>query len=457
MRIISTMSQALLLSDNQIINDILTVNLLAYVDTNLTIKSNLEEASQLIKLNPNFNYVISLSNLANESSARLLHDFMVEQDITVPMIVLGSGDHFPEDVTIVQNIFDIKMIIRTAAKIMEITAKDMSKKQVPDFFPVPLGIIANIKQTNCDIYFKKSTNRMEHDYIQIMASGAKINEDILKYKERGVDTLYVPSSERLFFINAASTSLLERLTSEETTPAGRTKAISEGLQIISTLINNNNPEVTEEINAISKACIASIQKTVAENPKLSKLLKLLKESSDGYVYQHSILTNYIAGHILDGMSWGSPEQKEKLSFVLFYHDIFLLPIFEKYPHLSNEEEILFDDEVSEDDKESAIVHARKAGELIRSMKIPPIGADTIAVQHHGSTKGEGFTEIPSENISPLAKVVIVAEGFLQEYMSVTDGNSNVSFNIRASIDCLNKKFKRASYKKIIDKLIDIKI
>ena len=57
------MSQAILISDNEVINNLYEVNLRAYVATNVTIKKSLQEAIDLIKLSPNIDAVICFREL----------------------------------------------------------------------------------------------------------------------------------------------------------------------------------------------------------------------------------------------------------------------------------------------------------------------------------------------------------------------------------------------------------
>ena len=63
------MSQAILISDNDVINSLYEVNLRAYVGTNVTIKKSLVAAQDLIEHSPNVDAVICFRELNKEDNA----------------------------------------------------------------------------------------------------------------------------------------------------------------------------------------------------------------------------------------------------------------------------------------------------------------------------------------------------------------------------------------------------
>ncbi|MBT5093959.1 MAG: hypothetical protein HOM21_06945, partial [Halobacteriovoraceae bacterium] len=73
------MSQALLVSDHDVLNDIYTVNLKVYVATNVTIQTNLEDALKILELSPNFDIVITTSTLGDIDSAAKIQEFLIDK------------------------------------------------------------------------------------------------------------------------------------------------------------------------------------------------------------------------------------------------------------------------------------------------------------------------------------------------------------------------------------------
>ena len=205
------------------------------------------------------------------------------------------------------------------------------------------------------------------------------------------------------------------------------------------------------INDISKACIDSINKMIKKVPRLTKLLTMLLENPGDYCYKHSVLATCISHQVIKHISWGSEEQANKISFAFFFHDIFLVPLYRKYPDALSEEDLLFNDELSEDEKEVVLDHAKLAGQVVKSFPRCPIGADMIITQHHGMTSGQGFAVNYKDDISPLSKIMIVAEEIATNILSDYEKEGKkIQVNKDTMIEHLKEKFRSHSYKRIIE-------
>lgn len=446
------MSHALLVSNNQTLNNLYTVNLNAYVATNVTIKTKYKEAKQLLELNPNFDVVICLDNKKHRDELSQVLSQINEMDKPTPIILVGTKSEVVEsNFMAIPNQYAIKEIIRAVAKILQITAKDMAAKEVPKYFPIPVPFILDQAETSSDIYYRIETGPFEYEYFKIIEKGQPIDDSINRLKQEGTDFLYVMSKERLSFINATSAFILGELSSDDTSVEDKVKVLGHGFDLVGEQLFEN-PQAAEEIQELSTACIKSISSVVNEIPKLSTLLNILLNSKGEYVYIHSILGAFIAGHITDNMDWGSKEQKKKVSFVFFYHDIFLVPIFKKYPHLTREDDLLFSDELDDNEKNVVLEHAQMAGELVRSFKQIPIGADIIITQHHGMTSGKGFAMQFRDNISPLSKVLMISEEVASHLFTLIQKGQLFKDHKEAIINEIREKFRTHTYQKMINTL-----
>ena len=94
-----------------------------------------------------------------------------------------------------------------------------------------------------------------------------------------------------------------------------------------------------------------------------------------------------------------------------------------------------------------------ASEMVKSFPRCPMGADAIILQHHGTSNGMGFAMEYKDDISPLAKVLIVSEAFVDELVEIRDNAQKV--NLEEIIEKLRLKFTKHTYKKIINCLEDI--
>ena len=323
------MSHAILISDNKVINSLYEVNLRAYVATNLTIKADFPEAAKLLQLDPNINAIIFFASSKETKSGHAeFQKFLEANNLAIPLIVMGSSKDDFGKALLVKNKYDIKGLVRSMAKILEITAQKMAELEVPKYFPVPLNLFSQMTTTPCDIYFRSEIGDFEYEYFTIIEKGSTIENKLGDYHQDGVEHLYVDSEARLHFINNASAVIVNELSRTNLSDEERVTVTSQSMGIVAEEIFENR-EISMNMASVSKACIDSIEKTIADAPKFKSLLKMLLEGESEYPYKHSVIATYIAGEIIDNISWGSAEQKSKISFAFFFHDIFLVPIYHK--------------------------------------------------------------------------------------------------------------------------------
>ncbi|MCO4753830.1 MAG: hypothetical protein KC478_05085 [Bacteriovoracaceae bacterium] len=452
------MSHAILISNNEVTNNLYEVNLRAYVGASVTIKKNLKGAIALLEQVPHVDAIICFRELNEKDNAILkLIEFLKTQERKIPVIILGEPTGKIENSIVLKNRYDIKGLLQAMAKILQITAKDMAAREVPKFFPIPIKLFHSLEKSSCDIYFRAATGEFEYDYYKIIEKKKEIGESLQKYLDQGVEELYIDSSERLSFINKASGVVLKELTRDDISSAERVELTSQGMGIVAEQIFETH-EVSEEIAQISQACVQSVQEVIQDTPKLKNLLKMLLENKADFAYKHSVLATYIATGLIKNISWGSPEQQNKVSFALFFHDIYLVPLFKKYPDCTNEEDFLFRSDVTEEEKQIVIEHALLAGRLIKTFPRSPLGADMIVTQHHGMTNGQGFAVNYKDDISPLSKIIIIAEDIATDILTrIKNGDKKKLADKETYLVRLRERYKNHTYKKIVDAFVDVQL
>ncbi|MDO9183155.1 MAG: hypothetical protein Q7U04_12140, partial [Bacteriovorax sp.] len=212
-----------------------------------------------------------------------------------------------------------------------------------------------------------------------------------------------------------------------------------------------------EVMNIANACTKVMEEISKEAPGFKSLLKILNSNKNGHIYSHSILASFISNHIIKKVSWGGEGHLEKINFVLFFHDIMLAPIYLNHPTLKFEEDLLFCDELNDKEKEIVLNHARLAAELVITYRRAPMGADLLIKQHHGMTNGIGFAIEFKDDISPLTKIVLVAEAFIDEYLKGKNDDPKYQIDLKVILPMLNDKFRKNTYKKIIETLDSLKL
>ncbi len=452
------MKNGILLSNHELLNDLLSFNLKAFCDIDLKVCTSFEEAlNQINVLGVECSIIISLSKIDDTDCPVKMRELLQSKSLAIPMVVIGEMSKLSNTkkvLTLPPNL-NIPLVVKSTAKILNITAKDMAAKEVPDYYPVPLSILRNFETAPCNVYVKIGRTG-PFEYSQTLTKGEDLrpNAKLNSYADDGVLNLYIPSSMRLEIVNLASKIVMDKLDDPSLSDQDRVATVEQGYEVIGGLLGES-ATVTPEIVDISKKCMETVSDIIHNVPKLRNLLGMMLQNKTGFLYLHSVMGTYVSRHIINNISWGSDEHAEKLSFVFYFHDIFLAPIFAKYPHLQSEENLVFQEDISEKDKEIVINHARLASDMVKNFPRCPMGADAIISQHHGTSNGMGFALEYKDDISPLAKVLIVSEAFVDELMKSKDLGQKI--NLEAIIESLRAKFTKHTYKKIILALENIAI
>lgn len=450
------MSHALLISQNEVICNLYEINMRAYVGTNISIKEDYASAKALLEHAPDINAIIAINNLeSDEAAIKDLEEFIAENNIKVPLVVVSNKKAEFKTKLVIKNKYDIRSILQTMAKILEITAKEMAQKPVPKFFPIPIRLIKTMKDTDCDIYYRSQNEDFEVEYFKIIEKDSEIADKLNKYIEQGERELFVDSQYRLKFINRASAAIINELDNEDSTTEEKVEIISQGQGLVAEEIYESQ-EISEEVAKISYNCIKAIHETVKDVPKMKNLLAMLVANKSDYVYKHSVLATYFANNIIDKISWGSKEQQEKVAFAFFFHDLFLIPIFKKSPKCTNEEDLLFDENLTDDEKETVLDHAKLAGQLVKTFPKCPVGSDMIITQHHGMTSGKGFATNFKDDISPLSKIMIISENISSYVLTkLEEGDKEAITDKEAILKVLHGRYRSHIYRKIIEAFAEV--
>lgn len=441
------------ISNNSFLDSLYELNLRAYVGVDLVIHSNYESfdaESKKTFMNPRIFLVSRDKVLSNEELIKSIYS----NDLNKVFII---GERAPSEekdsldndkIKVLKNKYDLRELVRSIARELGITAQDMMKLQVPEYYPVSSKIFKFLKKLSINLYVKES-----EQFNLVLKAGQEIKDSLDLIED---DFLYVLANERLKFISSTSVLIVEELRHEELTTYEKIELSSFGARFIADQISESE-EITSELAEISSLCVKAFAQVSSGIPKARNLIANLLENKEGFLYSHSVLSTYIAREIIGKMTWGSKEQQDKVAFVLFFHDLFLVPIFAKYDTV-DEESLLFRDDVTDEDKEVIFDHAHLAANFIKSYPRAPMGADTLLAQHHGSTSGKGFPGIFGDDISPLAKVILISHDAAKHiFENLLKNDKEKAFDKNLIVKNLKEKFTRNTYKKIIDVLAEVEL
>lgn len=440
------MSQTLVISGDEGLSELLKLNLPIYVGTDIVTKCDYKNAQILIEHHPGIHLIICSDMTGSEASAEMLLNLQVSLNRKIPTIVLGKKSKLVEQPhIIILPGKELKQIVQAAAKFLKVTPKKMIEAVVPDFFPIGITFCLSLKKAPCEIFLLHGENSYQTEF---SVNDLVKSDEIQKLIASGVDTIYVPAADRLKFVNHVNTNLLTRLTTTKNEDEA-INATDEAIHAIrEEALKGESPVAltTQELTSVAiQSCIDIAQK----NPSVAALLKKLFQNKASFLYKHTQLIIYISQHIISNIEWGSNEQKAKMAFVAFFHDICLTD--DKYVQYKSDTMVTLDNDISHVEKDLITKHAKMAADIVRNFPAAPIGADVIIMQHHGQTSGQGFARAFTNSISPLAIVFIVSEELAHLMLQYPEG-TDLASKKDEMISRLNSIYTRSKYTKIIETL-----
>lgn len=417
------------------------LNLTTWLGLETMPKKKAEFALKFLEENPGkVNLIIVRSKIEKEASAKIILEYLKLKGLTIPVIIIGPGEFGA--VHQVPNSLDLKLLIKSAASALNITAKDMSTKVVPDFFPIPILYFNVIKRSVVTVYSQDS----EHPgkFIARIEKNKDFDSGAIQMMvQEGVTHLYVDKMDRLAFVSNVTSELISMLEQENLSEDEQISATDKSIELLSRKLLTIG--LTEETIALAKKNMAAIRQNVKKSPKLNKLLERLLSNKSSYLFKHTQILTYVALHIIHNIDWGNQEQEEKISFICFFHDIALENDVQCQIKSTNE---LRAASLPTEQKSLVEKHAQIAAEFVQKFPHAPMGTDQIIRQHHGQLNGVGFSDHYGANVSPMSIVFIVAEEFTRIIMKREHG----PFNRDEMIKELKSEFPTSRFAKVVEKL-----
>ncbi len=433
------MNKTLIICDNLDIALLYQVNLQVYIDSGAKIINSFDNAEKELKISKGlFDFIIFFYKLGEKSTSKLIE---ASKAPNTSIVVVDNRENDSEelhiaDAHIIQNIFDLKSILRIGAKTFGITAQMMANKPLNSHYQLPNRLLPLLDNPPCEIYSKKGD-----EYISV-------SKEQIKDKH-----FFIESKERLKLINYLTINYMEKYI--ELMSSKEALKISENVvENLAHQLTKDEAQAQEVLDVASKA-IKVINSIIRKEKPFLKLFKLLIKNQTNYLYVHSVLLQYTTKHILENMSWGNDEQIHKMGIANILHDIYLTPLYIKHPEFISETQFLETAVFNDKDREVVESHAYMVATKIKQWNQMPVDLDSILMQHHGAKFGRGFPAQPDTNIIPLARVFIISEAFVEQFLLHNKTKPLFKYNIIFEI--LKKKYKSKQFHQIIDVLTSIEI
>jgi CheY-like chemotaxis protein len=369
-----------------------------------------------------------------------MYNILKEGNIGSHLIVLGKTSLSYQEALLLEEDVDVKTLIKQVASILGVTAKEMASRNVGEFYPFKLKSLFPKLQLVCDLYLKS----IDGEFKVFLKKGTILFQEMITFLEfQNQIEIFVKAEERLKFTNAIMIHLLEFMAQDELTVQESIILSNQAFLMVREAAVKL--QITPEIIMMTESNINTVMSIVNKLPKLNELLETITNSTDDN-FKHSLLISYVCNHIIDNIEWGTQEQKVKLTFVAFFHNIALPSEHILINSVERLEEAKLDEKV----KARILNHPIVAAKIVDKYKSGiPLGVDAIIKQHHGSRSGVGFSQSP-QSISPLALVFLIADEWVTNLMISEKQNYHLSHEALLAI--IKNKYRSLSYQKIIKSL-----
>lgn len=449
------MKKILIVSNNEFLNILYVMNLEVYLGVGTTLVESTSDAIELLKGKTKFDLILTLEVIKRENSSQAITKHLKSYGQKIPIISTGAAqdEEIGDNYFAIAGKYNVQNILKTSAKILGVTAKQMAELDVGKYYPISVAPLLGFIKAPCRIYINQNNS-----YKSIVGPADPMGTLFSELNSNGIEKVFVNSQDRLVIINSISLTLIKKITmqleslADDSPIEKKIEALSSGYEFAAANLFSSD-EIKTQMQEIAVASAKVMGAVAKDNSSVKGLMDIMLSNRDGYIFTHSMIVSYVTYHMIKNVSWGGEGQVEKINFVLFFHDIFLAPIYLKHPDLKIESALLENEKLSEKEKDTILNHAKLAAELVVSYKRCPLGADVLIKQHHGMKKGKGFVKIYMEDLSPLSKIILIAEMFVEEFLTAHEANQPVDLKI--VIPKLISQFKTPSYTKMVQTLVNV--
>lgn len=299
------MKKVLIVSDNEFINLLYVLNLEVYLAVNTTLVLSSFDAIMALRNKMKFDLILTLETVKQENSVSAIEKFLKSYGMKIPIIAAGasSDELIKENIYGVTEKFNIQRILKTSAKILEITAKQMAELDVGAYYPISVLPLIGFSNAPCPIFFQS-----EGSYKSLVKTGEPIGEKLSELEKAGTQQVFVNSKDRLTIINQISLTLMEKISHSLNNLEGapvekKVQVLNDGFEFAAANLFGSE-EVKKQILQVAMAATTVMQNVVKESSNVKGLMAIMLSNRDGYIFTHSIITSYVAYHMIKNVTWG---------------------------------------------------------------------------------------------------------------------------------------------------------
>lgn len=417
-------------------SELYSSSLEVYLNVSVVLFNSIDQTKSFLENNI-VDGIITRPKIGNLSSDKIIYERIKNVNKPIFLYVLGKSKLNIHEAKIFKYDFEISNLIRCIAVDLGVTPQSMASLEFDEYYPFNIKNIIKNLYLACDTFIKK-----EDVFIKLLSKNSSFSSEVFDIlKNQGSDQVYVKAKDRLKFINSQLIHFQELLAEDKLSIEDEFILTNSAYKLIKRNVHEMN--ISTEVIITTEKCINIVQSIVKKIPSLEALYGTLRDSED-IDFNQMVTLCFICNHLIDNIEWGTSEQKVKLTFVSFFHNITL-----SSEHvLINDNESLNKMSKNKEEQIRVLSHALDAAKIVsRFKKIIPLGVDTIIKQHHGSVSGKGFNSFP-QSISPLAIIFLVADEWVSNILRAQQNNHEITKN--ELMNNVKHKYKTLSFEKVIN-------
>ena len=434
------MTQILLIEGDETLRKILKLNLIKMIGSDVIEMNSSKEAIDLLKILPEMDLIICREVIKNDKTGLNLTEYLTLQKSTTPLLIIGNKISAYDYLFVIEANAQWKNIVEKATTLLNMGSTN-PVQGLPEYVPVSIYYFMNINTliSGCDVFIRVKKNDNEFQYVKrLHANDHFSREDILRYQEGGLNDFFIAKENFTHFVNFVTADLIKKLGDPQITGTKRITLSSDAFRVTQERINSIG--IDDHTIYLVEESVASMTTLLKEQNALATFLKSLKANECSYAYAHSYLCCLILHKIISNFDWQSPQIRDKLAYIAYFHDIAL-----NGSHLTeiNNLNNFNNAKLNDEERKRIENHALESAKIVSKFDKIPQGVDTIIKEHHGSKSGVGFVDSYSATLMPLSMMFIVTENFVDELLKI-DGNPTAD-NMKAIFTKLSLRFNKSTY------------
>lgn len=441
------MTQILIIESDETLRKIIKLNLTKTMGSDVVELGSSKEAIELLKILPEMDLIICREIIQNDKAALSVAQYLINEKSQTPLLIVGNKTSSYKNVFSIDEKSEWRVIVEKVNHILKTTSSD-AEAILPRYVPVSIYYFMNITSiiSGCDIFIRVKKNEDEFQYVKRLHAGDHFSrEDIIRYQESGLNEFFIAKENFAHFVNFVTEDLIAKLSDQSTAGIKRIILSSDAFKVTQERINSIGVD-SHTVQLVEEG-IASMTLLLKEQNVLATFLKALKSNECSHAYAHSYLSCLILHKIITKFHWQSPQIREKLAYIAYFHDISLNGSV--LTEINSPDEF-HNTNLRDEDRSRVESHAIDSAHIVSKFKNLPPGIDTIIKEHHGSKTGVGFVESYSATLMPLSMMFIVTEHFVDELLKVN--RSPTADDMKNIFLKLQLKFNKSTYSQTLTAL-----